>query len=91
MAKRKSEMTPEMRQMRARLASHTSWANTEDRAARTAAARKAAMSRFDRQVDPDGTMDPRERSIRAEHARKAFYAGMALKSAQARARKKAGS
>jgi hypothetical protein len=41
--------------------------------------------RFERQVDLDGTLDPRERALRAEQARKAHMTRMALKSAQAAA------
>jgi hypothetical protein len=55
----------------------------------TSAARKAFLDRFERQVDPDGTLDPAERARRAGHARKAYFTGLALKSAQAR-RKSAG-
>jgi hypothetical protein len=61
------------------MAAHYSWAVTADRAARTAAARKAAMDRFDRQVDPDGIMDPVDRAQRAEHLRKAHFAQLAAK------------
>lgn len=77
-------LTPAQRSLRARLAAHVSWANTADRAARTAAARKAAMDRFDRQVDPDGVLPPQERARRAAHARKAYFARLALRSANAR-------
>lgn len=42
------------------------------------------MERFEKQVDPDGELDPAERARRAEHARKSYFAGLALKSAQAR-------
>lgn len=80
-------MTPEERTMRARIAVHESWARTEDRAARTANARKAAADRFERQVDPDGQLDPGERARRAEHARKAHMQRMAFKSVQARRKK----
>jgi hypothetical protein len=68
----------------ARIASHESWANTADRAGRTAPARKAFSDRFERQVDPDGTMDPTDRARRAEHAKSAYFARLSLKSAQAR-------
>lgn len=81
-----SDLTPSERTMRARLAAHTSWANTEDRAARTDAARRAFLDSFERQVDPDGTMDPAERARRAEHARKAHFQRLSLKAAQARRR-----
>lgn len=75
------------RSMRARLASHTSWARTEDRSARTAPARRAFDERFERQVDPGGVLDPAERARRAESARSAHFTRMALKSAQSRRRR----
>lgn len=74
------------RVLRAQLAAHESWARTEDRTARTAPARDAFMARFERQVDPDGVLSPQERTIRAEHAKKAHFLRLALKSAQARRR-----
>lgn len=67
-----------------RIAAHTRWANTADRTAATAAGRKAFLDRFERQVDPDGILNPSERSKRAEHARKAYFLQMARKSAAAR-------
>lgn len=72
------------RTLRARLAAHESWARTTDRAARTAAAREAFTSRFERQVDPDGVLDPVERARRAEHARRAHMTRLSLRAAQAR-------
>jgi hypothetical protein len=77
-------LSPAQRSLRARIAAHTSWANTTDRAGRTAAARKAAWDRFDRQVDPDGVLPPEERARRAAHARKAYFTGLALRSVHAR-------
>lgn len=77
-------LTPTERSLRAEIAAHESWANTTDRAQRTAPARKAALERFERQVDPDGALTPTERAVRAEHARKAYFKRLALKSAQAR-------
>ncbi|PZS03652.1 MAG: hypothetical protein DLM56_08680 [Pseudonocardiales bacterium] len=50
----------------------------------TAPARKAMLDRFDRQVDPDGLLDPADRARRAEHARKAYYTRLALQSVAAR-------
>lgn len=79
-----SGMTPAERTMRARLGAHASWAKTEDRTARTAAARRAAETRFERLVDPEGTLDPAERHRRAEHARQAHMQRLALASARAR-------
>lgn len=77
-------MDSDARTARARLGAHVSWAKTADPSARTAPARKAAEERFEREVDPEGVLPPEERARRAEHARKAFYARIQLKSALAR-------
>lgn len=50
----------------------------------TAAARAAFLGRFEREADPDGTLAPAERARRAHHLRQAYFAKLALKSAQAR-------
>ncbi len=50
----------------------------------TAPARAAFMARWERDVDPDGVLEPAERARRAEHAKKAYFASLALKSAKAR-------
>lgn len=81
------KITPSERVLRTRLAAHVSWANTKDRSARTAPARRAYMERFERQVDPDGKLDPCERARRADHAMRAHLTRAALKSAQARRRR----
>ncbi|WP_084143610.1 hypothetical protein [Amycolatopsis taiwanensis] len=64
------------------------WSQCDDRAAATAPARAAFNDRWERQVDPDAVLEPHERAIRAEHAKKAHFTAMAMKSAKARARKK---
>ena len=78
-------LTPKERTLRARLAAHTLHSRV-DPTEHTAPARKAFLDSFEKQVDPDGTLDPKERARRAEHARKAHMARLALKSAQARRR-----
>ena len=83
-----NSLTPTERTIRAQIAAHESWAHTEDRPARTANARKAMLDKFESQVDPDGTLAPAERAKRAEHARKAHFKRLALKSAQARRRRR---
>lgn len=55
----------------------------------TSAGREAFWSKFDRDVDPEGVLPPEERARRAEMARKAYFARLALASAKAR-RKRAG-
>ncbi len=76
-------LTPAERTLRAKLAAHTLHSQVDGRA-HTEAARAAFLDRFELEVDPDGTLDPAERSRRAAHARKAYFAKLALKSAQAR-------
>lgn len=77
-------LTPSERVLRARLASHQSWANTEDRTARAMPGNQALMDSFERKVDPEGKLPEAERIKRAESARKAHFTRLALKSAQAR-------
>lgn len=83
-------MSESERRLRAQVASHSSWMRTEDRSKRTAPGRRAFMERFEREVDPDGTLDAAERSQRAESARKAYFARLALKSAQTRRQRRGG-
>ncbi len=47
-------------------------------------ARQAFLERFEREVDPEGTLPPEERQRRAEHAKSAYFAKLAHKSAKAR-------
>jgi hypothetical protein len=54
----------------------------------TAAARAAASSRFEREVDPEGSLSVVERARRAEAARRAYYTGLALLSVTTRRRQK---
>lgn len=68
----------------ARAAAYQSWAGTDDRAQRTAPARAAFLSRFEKQVDPDGGLPEPERLRRAEAARRAYFLRLAEKSARVR-------
>jgi hypothetical protein len=77
------------RALRARMAAHHLHAGIPDAAAHTAPARAAFLARFEREVDPDGVLDPRERARRAEHARKAYFLRLALASAHARGARRA--
>lgn len=72
--------------LRARIGAHTLHA-THDPRETTRAARAAFLDRFAAQADPDGTLTPEERARRAKHLRKAYFARLALKSAQARRRR----
>jgi hypothetical protein len=77
--------------LRARAAAHSMHA-THDSKVVSQPARDASPGSdayWERQVDPDGALDPHERARRAEHAKKSYFIGLALKSARARARKAA--
>lgn len=83
-------MDPKDRSLRARLASHTSWANTLDPQSRTAKARAAANGRFERQareLHPDATDEQIARV--AAHLKSAHFSRLALAAAAARRAKKA--
>lgn len=71
-------VTESERRIAASIAAHESWAQTSNRAARTAPARAARDQKFLEQADGD--------PVRAEHLRKAYFARLALKSAQSRRR-----
>lgn len=58
----------QFRSQRGRLGAYVSWAKTEDRAARSAAARRTLMDRFEKEVDPERTLTVQERTKRAEFA-----------------------
>ncbi len=76
--------TPEQLSLAARIGAHALHAKIADPSAHTAPARRAFLDRFEREVDPDGVLSPTERARRAEHARKAYFTRLALKSAKAR-------
>ncbi|MGH8975576.1 MAG: hypothetical protein ACRD0C_20510 [Acidimicrobiia bacterium] len=78
-------LTAEQRILRARLAAYRLHA-THDPKETTRSARAAFASRFEREVDPEGVLDPAERARRAEAARKAHFTRLALRSSRARRR-----
>jgi hypothetical protein len=66
-----------------RIGAHVKWANTPDRTAATAAMRAAFDRRFEPN-DPDGELTDLQRAQMTESARKAYFLGLAAKSAKAR-------
>jgi hypothetical protein len=70
------------------LAAHALHAQRDPRQT-TANGRVAFLARFDREVDPDGVLEPEERRRRAEQARRAYFTRLALASAKARRTKRA--
>jgi hypothetical protein len=77
------ELTPEQRALRARLGAYAMHAR-HDAKETTAAGRSAFMARFEREVDPDGTLPEDERTRRAIAARRAYFTKLALASSRAR-------
>jgi hypothetical protein len=82
------DVSPAERSLRARLAAHTLHARRDARQT-TALARAGFLARFEREVDPDGVLDPSERRRRAEHARRAYFTRLALAAVVARRAKRA--
>lgn len=78
-------LTPEQRSQRARIAAHARWAR-EDPIPTAIRGQAGLNARFEREVDPDGVLPPAERARRAEHAKKAHFARLALLSAKARSK-----
>ena len=81
--RRAAGLTPSQRSLRARIAAYTLHA-TQDPRMTTQPARDAFLARFEREVDPDGSLPVAERRRRAEAAKKAYFNRLALKSAKAR-------
>jgi hypothetical protein len=79
------------RQQIGRYGALKSWANTADRTARTSAARSKGPSSLEYHLDRlpadvFATASPEARTAAAEAARRAYFAGLALKSAANRRR-----
>jgi hypothetical protein len=83
--------TPEERTAKSlggRIGANSRWAAAKDRVAATQPARDGLLGKFEREVDPDRTLDPIERAKRVDNALKAHMARMTLRSVQVRARRK---
>lgn len=78
--------TPEEvdRSLRAQIAANTRWAIEPNRTQAMAPARAAFVKKFEKQVDPDGTMDPVVRAERVDNLMRAHMLKVAMKGAQAR-------
>ena len=69
--------------MRARVAAATLHTQRDPRET-TAAARRASLERYEKQVDPEGILPAKERKRRAKAAQKRQMQAMAYRSARAR-------
>jgi hypothetical protein len=79
-------LDPHLAALRARIGAYALH-KAHDPRATTAKARATFLSRFERDVDPDGVLPEAERRRRAEAAKKEHFARLALRSAKARAAK----
>lgn len=79
-------MTPEERSLRGRIGAHAQHAKHPIEKT-TAAGLAAAFSRFEKEVDPEGVLDPKERRRRANHAQREHMLRISLLSAKARKRR----
>ncbi|MEW6226011.1 MAG: hypothetical protein AB1627_15405 [Chloroflexota bacterium] len=80
---RRTGLTADQRRLRARAAAYALHATG---GTTTKAGTAAFLARFEAQVDPDGRLDPVERSRRALFARKSYMSRLALKASRARLR-----
>jgi hypothetical protein len=75
--------------LRGRIGAYTLHA-THDPRETTKPARAAFLARFEREVDPEGTLPEAERRRRASYARQRYFAELSYKSAKARKERKRG-
>jgi hypothetical protein len=78
-------LTPHEAALRGRIGAYTLHSRRDPRQT-TEKARSSFLATFERQVDPERVLPEPERLRRAESARKAHFARMALASARARAK-----
>jgi hypothetical protein len=76
-------LSPQEASLRGRIGAYRLHA-THDPRETTAAGRTAFLARFEKEVDPDGCLPDDERRRRAEMARRAYFARLALASVRAR-------
>jgi hypothetical protein len=81
----RSPFDPSEMALRGRIGAYALHARRDPRET-TARARVSFLQRFEREVDPEGVLPEHERRRRAEYARKAYFARLALTSARARSK-----
>lgn len=82
-------MTPEERSRRASIAANARWSREPDRLGATEHLRRGLERKFEDEVDPERTLDPKVRAKLAANARKAFYMRIQERSRKVRARRNA--
>jgi uncharacterized membrane protein len=83
-----NSLNPRQRSELGRTAANTSWARTVVWAERTSEARKAFMGRFEREVDPSGTLEPEQRRRMVEKAKSVYFTQLARNFSRSRGSRK---
>lgn len=89
MAASTSSLTPHERRLRAQIAANTRWSRAGARADQSAKIKTSRLAQYERQVDPDGALEPAERRQLAENAMRAEMQRLSLASSKARRARKA--
>lgn len=81
--------SPQQRSLISTIGAHALHAQYDSRklTANARAASPGSLTYWEREVDPDEALEQAERVRRAEHARKAYFTKLALRSAQARSKR----
>ena len=90
MPARPEPLTASERSLRARMAAHARHAQIDDPTAATAPGRKAFMDKFEKQVDPDGLLTPKEQRTPRCPRPQVVLRRAGVEELRARARRKAG-
>jgi hypothetical protein len=88
--RKRVSLTPEQLQQRGRIAALVRAARDPDPSAHGRNGQVGLLRRFEREIDPDGVMDPAERARRADQARRAHMLRLALRSSRVRQARKRG-
>jgi hypothetical protein len=84
-------LSPQQRSLRASIVGHAQKAKYDSRelTKNARAASPGSLGYWEREVDPDGQLDPSERARRAQHLLRAHMQRLALASSKARAQRSA--
>lgn len=77
-------LTREQRKLRAQIAAQERWAKPGARKRQSEVISDARIRQHEKLVDPDGTLDPKERRLCAEASLKAEMTRLALKASKVR-------
>jgi hypothetical protein len=83
-----SNLNPDQRTLRVRLAAHTHQGNADTTRVRAERIERISKDRFADQGDPDHELSSEERAQRACSARRAYYTALAFRSSRARSRRR---